>query len=64
MTALLERQPVWPIPSEVAEGSFHCSYCLSYDKMNAPQTRWTQVETLLKGCGVTPLNLSVLQPPL
>ena len=62
------QQTIWPIPSEVAEGSFHCSYCLSYDKMNekihAANTvdgalilgryQW-QVETLraLKGCGVT-----------
>lgn len=61
-------QNVLPIPPSLAEGSWHCSYCLSYEdiieKLNAANTvdgqlilgryKW-EVQTLraLKGCGVT-----------
>jgi hypothetical protein len=63
----------------VAEGGFHCSYCLPYDEMNEKihsantvdgalilgRYQW-QVETLraLKGCGVTPQGTQCELRPL
>ena len=73
------QQTILPIPSEVAEGGFHCSYCLPYDEMNEKihsantvdgalilgRYQW-QVETLraLKGCGVTPQGTQCELRPL
>ena len=73
------QQTILPIPTEVAEGGFHCSYCLPYDEMNEKihsantvdgalilgRYQW-QVETLraLKGCGVTPQGAQCELRPL
>ena len=73
------QQTIQPLPSAVAEGSFHCSYCLPYDEMNEKihsantvdgalilgRYQW-QVETLraLKGCGVTPQGTQCELRPL
>ena len=63
------EQSVLPIPQDVAEGSWHCSYCLSdaecIEKMKAANAvdgplilgnyDWSeQTVHALKGCGVTP----------
>lgn len=63
------NQRILPIPSDVAEGSWHCSYCLSdtecIEKMKAANAvdgplilgnyNWTE-NTIhaLKGCGISP----------
>ena len=73
------EQTILPLPPAVAEGGFHCSYCLHYEEMNekihAANTvdgalilgryQW-KPETLraLKGCGVTPQGTQCELQPL